>query len=322
MNDSTAILIGLAVVVVLVASLMFFIIPEPSQRAIVSTDRLDVAVFEFRNSSSWESIEETVRSRIEMKLVNASGIRVYSRAQLDALLAEQMLGQAGLVDAATAVEIGTLTGVNKLVTGTVYGVDTSATPTTVCVEWSDGDCITKAPGTEYSARVFAQIEIVDTATGRIENSYDAFGNDSIQLPAESLFAGYDGLLASAATQVAEQIESAFSATYTREIRYGLYGDVRPKREGYIGSEESQRFTPEDGEIHLIVHFIRVQPSDTFDVEWADAAGTWSKVIQDVATDGAWGDYGVDVSSLSGGRYAVRGMLNGIEILEIPFTVLP
>lgn len=322
MNDSTAILIGLAVAVVLVASLMFFIIPEPGQRAIVSTDRLDVAVFEFRNSSTRESIEETVRSRIETKLVNASGMRVFSRAQLDALLAEQMLGQAGLVDAATAVEIGALTGVNKLVTGTVFGVDTTATPTTVCTEWSNGECITQAPGTEYSARVYAQIEIVDTTTGRIENSYDASGSDSVTLPAESIFAGYDGLLASSATQIAEAIEVAFSSTYTRELRYGLYRDAEPKRDGFVGKGETQRFTDQDGMIHLVVHFVRVQPSDVFDVVWSDAEEGWTKIDQDVATNGAWGDYTLDVETLTGGRYTVRGLLNGIEILEIPFTVLP
>jgi hypothetical protein len=289
---------------------------------VVSTDRLDVAVFEFRNSSTWESIAETVRSRIEMRLVNSSGIRVFSRAELDALLAEQMLGQAGLIDAATAVEIGSLTGVNKLVTGTVYGVDTHATPTTVCVEWSNGECVTQAPGTEYSARVYAQIEIVDTATGRIENSYDASGTDSITLPAESIFAGFDGLLASSATQIAEQIERAFSSTYTRELRYGLYRDAEPKREGFVGRGESQRFTAQDETLHLIVHFVRVQPSDTFDVEWSDAEGVWSEVSRDVAIAGAWGDYTLDVRALPAGRYSVRGLLNGIEILEIPFTVLP
>ena len=78
MDDSTAILVGLAVVVVLIATLMFFVIPEPSQRAIVATDRLDLAVLSFRNSSTWDGAGETVRARVESALVNATGINVFA----------------------------------------------------------------------------------------------------------------------------------------------------------------------------------------------------------------------------------------------------
>jgi len=120
MDDSTAILVGLALAVVLIVSLMFFVIPEPAQRAIVATDRLDLAVLSFRNSSTWEGVDETVRARVESTLVNEPGINVFSRAQIDSLLAEQMMSESGLIDATTAVKLGSLTGVSKLITGSIH----------------------------------------------------------------------------------------------------------------------------------------------------------------------------------------------------------
>lgn len=322
MDDSTAILVGLAVVVVLIATLMFFVIPEPSQRAIIATDRLDLAVLSFRNSSTWDGANETVRARVESALVNAPGINVFSRSQLDSLLAEQMMSESGLIDAATAVKIGSLTGVSKLITGTVYGVDTQADTTTVCLSWENGACSQEGPGTRYSVRVLAQVSVVNTQTGLIERSLDATGSDSVTLPAETSFGGFDTLLAKAATEIASFVTSSLSAAYTRELRYGLYESYETKREGFVGRNESARFSSSDGEIVLIVHFTRAQSSELFDVVWSDSSATFDKQVEDVVSNDDWRLYPLDVAGLDPGRYFVRGFLNGTEVFDIPFTITP
>ena len=313
MDDSTAILVGLAVVVVVVATLMFFVIPELSQRAIVSTDRLDLAVLSFRNSSTWDGVEETVRARMENTLVNEPGINVFSRSQLDSLLAEQMMSESGLIDAATAVKIGSLTGVSKLIAGTVYGVETRADSTTVCLSWEEGVCSKEGPGTRYSVRLLAQVSVVNTQTGLIERSLDAAGTDSVTLPAETRFGGFDTLLANAATEIAGSVTSSLSTAYTRELRYGLYEDYEEKQDGFVGRNESTRFSPADGEIHLIVHFTRAQQGELFDVTWSDSSASFDKQVEDVVSTNDWRLYSLDISGMPPGRYFSRGFLNGSEV---------
>ena len=106
MDEDAGLLIALAVGIILIVGLLFLVIPEPAERAVIATERLDIAVLAFRNSSSWSGAQETVRGRIETGLVNETGIHVYSRTQLDALLVEQSLSATGLLDPATAVRIG------------------------------------------------------------------------------------------------------------------------------------------------------------------------------------------------------------------------
>jgi hypothetical protein len=254
--------------------------------------------------------------------VNAPGIAVFSRSQLDSLLAEQMMSESGLVDAATAVQLGSLTGVSKLITGTVLGVNTRADATMICLTWENGACSQEAPGTKYSVNVLAQISVVNTSTGLIERSVDASGSDSVTLPSETTFGGFDTLLVNAASEIADSVTSSLSAAYTREIRYGLYTGYEIKREGFVGTNESARFSSSDGEIHLLVHFTRAQPSELFDIVWLDSSGTFDKQVEDVVSDNDWRVYSLDVSGMNPGRYFVRGALNGTAVFEIPFTITP
>ncbi len=322
MDDSTAILIGLAVMVVLVATVMFLVIPEPSHMAVVATDRLDLAVLAFRNSSSWVGADETVRARVESALVNEPGISVFSRSDLDSLLAEQMMSGTGLIDQATAIEIGSLTGVNKLITGIVYSAERRQEPATVCLAWENGACAEEGPGVRYLVQVSAQVSVVNTQTGLIERSLDASGSDSITLPAETTFDGYGRLLANAADQIAGSVTSSLSEAYTRELRYGLYGDYRTKRDGFIGRDEASRFSTSDGDVYLIVHATRAQNGELFDVDWTGEASGFDQRVEDVISNGDWRLYSLDLSNLVPGRYVAHGILNGIEVFTVPFTIVP
>ena len=320
MDDNVRILVAIALGVLLLASLFLLVIPEPAERAVIATERLDVAVLGFRNSATWPGVEETLRSRIESRLVNQEGINVYSRAQLDALLMERALSTSGLLDPTTAVEIGTLTGVSKLITGTVYGVETRAEETTICVAWGDGGCTEAVPGIRYTARVLGQVQIIDASTGQIEKSIDLSGTASETRRVTDLFAGFSTFLAEAAGQMASDTVSAVRSTYTREVRYDLYTSVKTKRSGYVGEGATHRFTTDDEAAHLVVHFVRVRDADRFDIVWSASDGTEILRQEDVIEPREWRTYRLDLDGLPTGRYVVQGWLNGVQAFEQAFTV--
>lgn len=322
MDDSTGILIALVVGVLLVAAFLVFLVPEPPEVAVIANERLDVAVLSFTNSSSWPSVGETLEGRIETSLVNAEGIDVYSRVQLDALLMEHALSGAGFLDPTTAVEIGSLTGVSKLITGAVYAADTGARETTVCTTWVNGNCVEEAPATEYSVRIRAGVEVIDARTGKIERAVDLTASDSTTLREGSFFGGFDSLFANAATTMAGEVESTLTAAYTREMRYGLFASVKTKQSGYVGSDQTSRFSSTGDTVHLIAHFTRVNRRDSFDLIWVAPDGTEISRMEDVVSQGEWRHYELDPSGLASGRYSVRGILAGVEAFDEPFTILP
>ena len=321
MSDQTGIFIAILIGVVVIIGLLLLVVPEPAERAVVATERLDVAVLAFRNSSSWRGAEETLRGRVESRLVSESGINVFSRAQLDALLIERALGTSGIIDPATAVEIGTLTGVSKLVTGTVYAVDTLSEPATLCVKWDGGNCVEEVPAAKYSVRVMSQVEVIDARTGRIEQSTDTSGSANVTVRQDARFGGYDSLIASAADSIAGQVADRLTSTYTRELRYGLYETVKTKGNGYIGKGETHRFSTSD-DVQLVVHFTRVRDGDLFDVQWIDPSGAIVDRTEDVVTDGEWQLYTWDLAGRAPGRYHVQGWISGTQAFDAPFTVGP
>jgi hypothetical protein len=322
MGESSSILIAVVVGVLMIATLMFFFIPEPSNSVLVADTRFDVAILEFRNSSTWPGIEETVRSRAEARLVNTSAIDVFSRVQLDALLIERALEASGPIDAATAVEIGSLAGVSRLIAGSVYAVDVRSDETTVCTDWTDGQCVTRGPGIKYSARVLAQIEVIDVETGLVEQVFDLDGSHSVSFPVESTFGGFDTLLANAASEIADEVSRRLTSYYFRELRYGLYSKIEEKRGGYVGRDETDRFFPSGGAVHLIVHFTRMEQREMFDVDWITSSGETIRRDEDMVGEGDWRLYSLDLAALAPGRYFVRTALNGTLAFQEPFTVSP
>lgn len=321
MDEDAGLLIALAVGIILIVGLLFFVIPEPTERAVIATERLDIAVLAFRNSSSWSGVQETVRSRVETGLVNETGIHVYSRTQLDALLVEQSLSATGLLDPATAVRIGSLTGVSKIITGSVYAVDTSAEATTACAKWENGACVQTVPATTYATKISAQVEVIDARTGQIEQAMDVDGSDSATILQGTLFGGFDSLLADSASEIASEVAGNLTSTYTREIRYGLYESVEPKRHGYVGKNATRRFEL-GSDVRLVLHYTRIRNGDLFDLLWSGPNGEPVHRVEDVVSSGDWSVQTLDSSSLPSGRYLVTGSLNGIVAFEESFTLVP
>ena len=322
MDDAAGILIAIAIGVAIIAALFFLMIPEPGERAVIATERLDVAVLAFGNSSAWATAGETLRARIETKLVNTSGVTVFSRTRLEELLTEQLLGEAGLIDPTTAARIGSLTGVTKLITGTVYGVETRSEETTVCEEWQGGDCIRSVPATSYTLRCLGQVQVLDAQSGQIEQAEDVEGSASVTVKQGNTFAGYETMLAESADEISSDVASLLTTTYTRELRYGLYRAYKTKRNGYIGQDETTRFSYSDAEAYLIVHFTRVRKDEPFELAWVDASGSILSRQDDLVSDGTWRLYRLDLAGLPSGRFTVTGSLNGIEAFNKAFILNP
>jgi hypothetical protein len=249
-------------------------------------------------------------------------ITAFSRSRLNQLLTEQMLGEVGIFDPATAARIGSLTGVNKLITGTVYAIDTSKEATTVCEEWKDGDCVSPVPANRYRLRLLAQIQIVDTRSGQIEQASDYEGENTVTIKEGNSFGGYEGQVVAAAADIARDVGSLLISSYTRELHYGLYRSVTRKREGYVGEDETNRFSRSDLNALLIVHFNRVHSGDLFELRWIDSSGKTVETARDTVTSGQWHLYKLSLADLQIGRFTAQGYVDGIKAFERAFIVDP
>lgn len=85
---------------------------------------LRIAVSDFENNAGAESeVNDAVRRAITdmliTELAKTPGIQVIERSRIEAIAREQRLAMSGLVEGATAVQVGRLLGVEKLITGAI-----------------------------------------------------------------------------------------------------------------------------------------------------------------------------------------------------------
>lgn len=82
-----------------------------------------IAVVDFRNHSrsyyGGPQLGRAAADELNTQLVQSGAFTVVERSRLQALIAEQDLGQSGRVDASTAAELGRLLGVQAIVTGSI-----------------------------------------------------------------------------------------------------------------------------------------------------------------------------------------------------------
>jgi|GEM_PF-537443 len=316
-------LVGVAVILALILS-----VPEPPNTATVSTDRVDIAVLPFQIDEDWlESatypdwnfVPGQIRSRIETALVNQPAISVYSRTELDAILTEQQLAGTGIIDASTAVEIGAVTGVNKLVTGTIYRVDKTTEQTTVCEEWDGSDCVIEKPATRHAIEIAGQAVVLCAETGMIEVARDVFGSDEVVITRGEDYT-IDALVSDAAADVASAVAAAIAGAYTRSAQYGLFKEYEEKRGSYVGKDESTSFYQSDGRAYLVVHFTRVDRFDDVFVEWLDSSYQTVAYEEDIVLDEDWRVYSFSVLTAPVGKYYVRLSVEEQVLFEVPFRV--
>ena len=86
-------------------------------------ERMGVAVLPFENKGASRDLGEIILDKMITVLWNQDRFKVMERAALNQVLAEQSLGQTGVIDAATAAEIGKGIGVDAIVIGSVAASD-------------------------------------------------------------------------------------------------------------------------------------------------------------------------------------------------------
>jgi TolB-like protein len=82
-------------------------------------ERMGVAVLPFENKGASRDLGEIILDKMITVLWNQDRFKVMERAALDQVLAEQSLGQTGILDATTAAEIGKGIGVDAIIVGSV-----------------------------------------------------------------------------------------------------------------------------------------------------------------------------------------------------------
>ena len=106
--------------VILVASWPVSVATEEAGQA---DSKVRVAVVNFENNSTWhywgDNLGNAAADELVTQLFRTGKFSLVERSQLDAVLAEQNLGQSGRVNPAQAAEIGRLLGVQVILTGSI-----------------------------------------------------------------------------------------------------------------------------------------------------------------------------------------------------------
>jgi curli biogenesis system outer membrane secretion channel CsgG len=131
-----------------------------------------VAVIPFNNSDlGWNGLDkdnilEGVTQLVTDKLVQAEGVKVIERSDLEKILSEQELGSSGLIDSTNAAELGRILGVDAIVIGTLTQMEIKEK-----AEIAFGPF--KTSGVE--AKVVLTGRLVDANTSEIITSFNGVG---------------------------------------------------------------------------------------------------------------------------------------------------
>ena len=95
-----------------------------------NSNKVRVAVMNFENNSSWnywgDNLGAAAADALVTQLFETGKFSLVERSQLDAILAEQNLGQSGRVNPSQAADIGRILGVQLILTGSItkFSIDT------------------------------------------------------------------------------------------------------------------------------------------------------------------------------------------------------
>ncbi len=104
--------------------LLFFLLqafPLLSQQSDDSS-KVTLAVMDFKNNSSifgYDRLERTIPEMLKTELSHSYEIVVVERSKIESILKEQALAQSGIIENATAQEVGRLAGAEYIITGEI-----------------------------------------------------------------------------------------------------------------------------------------------------------------------------------------------------------
>jgi len=134
--------------------------------------RIAVARFEDRSGSGWSNVGEGVSDMLVTALVKTGKFQVMERSDLDKVIAEQQLGESGVLTPETAPKAGKILGVEMIVVGSVseFGVSER--------EISGGIANIGGGVTRKVARAAVDLRLVNTTTGEIVAAETEDGTES------------------------------------------------------------------------------------------------------------------------------------------------
>ena len=148
---------------------LFVILVAAAPRA-EAQGKLRIAVINFQNNSSWtwwgDQLGGAAADEVVTQLVKTGKFSVIERAQLEAILAEQRIGQTGLVNPATAARVGQLLGAQLIMTGSITQFSIERTQLGY-----------RGIGGAYSkAESRLDARVIDTTTGEVLLAADGAGS--------------------------------------------------------------------------------------------------------------------------------------------------
>lgn len=230
--------------------------------------RVRVAVLEFQNNSSWDSwgdrLGEAAADEMITQLVNAGRFSVIERRQLDAIIAEQNLGQGGRINPATAAQIGEVLGVQVVLMGSI---------TQFSIERKSGG-IGRLSASFSEAEAIMDVRVVNTSTAEIMSVAEGNGKKrfgGVRFRDVNFRQNFDAGLAQEALRPA--VEDIVEELVDRiEDLAALApvvaaGSVVGVRDGSIYIDRGQNFGVEVGqrfEVHRVVDIIRDSDGNELD----------------------------------------------------------
>jgi hypothetical protein len=143
---------------------------------------LNVAVLDFEviGAGADPSVGEALSSVIQSALVRGGGLRLIERSRLAAVMTEQDLQLTDMVDPATAVEVGRIAGVDRLVLGRVAAVEGTYTVTCQLIDVTTGEA---AEAEEFALRTLERYPQLGRLLAALI-SEQIIGEDSVAAPAQ------------------------------------------------------------------------------------------------------------------------------------------
>ena len=134
--------------------------------------RIAISRFEDRSGSGYNHLGAGVADMLATALVKTGKFSVIERDELDKIIAEQKLGESGLVTAQTAPKVGQLLGAELFVVGAVTECGTKESNIGGGISVFGGGLKTK------KARTVVDIRLINTSTGEIVTAESEEGTES------------------------------------------------------------------------------------------------------------------------------------------------
>lgn len=154
-----------------VAVLALALVAVPTSVQAQEQEKVRIAVVDMANNSTWSywgpRLGQAAANELATQLVQSGKFSVIERSRLEAIMAEQRLGQSGAVDASTAAEIGQLLGVQAIVTGAITSFSIDET----------GGGIGPFQASFGEAESQLDVRLVNTTTGEIMMAAEASGKE-------------------------------------------------------------------------------------------------------------------------------------------------